>query len=150
MTGRIPERPNHPKFTDKLWELTQQCLKPKPSDRPRVEQVLEALRDMDGSRKVSLDPVGAQPPRTPKDDTNKTSSRESVHTHSPYISHSTSVRRHHPSARSNCWKLSIEATAKCWWDNPSCAFVAEFILIDGQEPNRLRVVLGKSATLAIN
>ena len=44
MGGKRPERPNHASFTDNLWNLTRKCLEQAPSDRPKVEQVLEALR----------------------------------------------------------------------------------------------------------
>ena len=49
MTGKTPERPNHAGFTDKLWGLTRWCWKQEPLDRPRADQVLTALRDVDGS-----------------------------------------------------------------------------------------------------
>ena len=44
MGGKRPERPNHASFTDYLWNLTRKCLEQAPSDRPKVEQVLEALK----------------------------------------------------------------------------------------------------------
>ena len=139
MTGRIPERPIHHGFTDRLWELTQWCLKPEPSDRPRVEQVLEALKDMGGSGRVSLDRVGVQSPQTVKGDTNKTFSRESIHTRSLCQKYSILVSHQHPSAQS-----------KCWWGDLSCLFAAEIILINWQESNRLKVILEKCSTLAVN
>ena len=55
MAGKLPGRPTHTRFTNRLWELTRQCLEPVPSDRPHVEKVVEALKDMVGSRKVALD-----------------------------------------------------------------------------------------------
>jgi len=44
--GKRPERPNHARFTDRLWELTQKCLEQAPSGRAKVEQTLEALRKL--------------------------------------------------------------------------------------------------------
>ena len=44
MGGKRPERPSHTSFTDSLWELTQQCWKVAPSDRPDAEQVVEVLK----------------------------------------------------------------------------------------------------------
>jgi hypothetical protein len=46
MGGKRPDRPNHTSFTDSLWELTQQCWKVAPSDRPNVEQVVEVLKKL--------------------------------------------------------------------------------------------------------
>lgn len=41
--GERPERPTHPKFTDPLWELTKECWKVAPQDRPKMEDVLRKL-----------------------------------------------------------------------------------------------------------
>jgi len=46
MSGKLPKRPNHASFTDHLWEFTQQCLGPTPSNRPNAEQILEALEKL--------------------------------------------------------------------------------------------------------
>jgi len=43
MGGGRPERPNHPKFIDHLWELTQRCWKEAAQDRPKMEEVLKEL-----------------------------------------------------------------------------------------------------------
>jgi len=61
MTGKLPGRPTHPRFTDHLWGLTQRCLELVPSDRPHVEEVVEVLKDVVGGREVSLDRVDARP-----------------------------------------------------------------------------------------
>jgi len=78
VTGKLPGRPNHPRFTDRLWELTQRCLGPVPSDRPSIEEVLEALKGMVGSRGSSPGRVDVQPKRTLKSGTNETFSRRAV------------------------------------------------------------------------
>ena len=75
VTGKIPERPNHARFTDGLWELTQRCLKPTPSDRPHAEEVLVALKEIAGTNRV-----GTQE--------SKTSSRQLVSAHLLYFNHS--------------------------------------------------------------
>jgi len=40
--GERPGRPNHPKFIDHLWELTQRCWNVA-QDRPKMEEVLKEL-----------------------------------------------------------------------------------------------------------
>ena len=77
VTGKLPPRPSHPRFTDRLWELTQRCLGPVPLDRPCMEEVLKTLKDMVGSRRISPDRVDAQPSQTLKGDTNEPFSRRS-------------------------------------------------------------------------
>ena len=46
ISGKRPERPDHASFTDSLWQLTQQCWKVAPSDRPNAERVLEVLKKL--------------------------------------------------------------------------------------------------------
>ena len=41
-----PRRPNHPDFTESLWVLTQRCWSHKPRDRPKIEEVIEALKEL--------------------------------------------------------------------------------------------------------
>jgi len=49
------ERPRRPRgvertwFTDDVWGVLEHCWKPKPDDRPRVENVLRCLEDSSGS-----------------------------------------------------------------------------------------------------
>ncbi|KAF9646896.1 kinase-like protein [Thelephora ganbajun] len=74
MTGKTPERPDHPGFTDDLWELTQRCLKEVPSDRPHVEEILAALKDMGRNRTVSPNQVNARPIQTHRSNKNEASS----------------------------------------------------------------------------
>ena len=50
-TGKIPDRPDHPTFTNFLWRLTKRCLTPGPSDRPDAEEVLATLKS---SRELTL------------------------------------------------------------------------------------------------
>ena len=78
VTGKLPERPTHPRLTDRLWRLTQRCLGPVPSSRPCMEEVLEALKDMVGSGGSPPDRVNVQPTRTLKNGTNETFSRRTV------------------------------------------------------------------------
>ena len=78
VTGKLPGRPDHPRFTDRLWELTQRCLGPVPSNRPCMEEVLEVLKNMVGSRGSSPGRVDVQPKRTLRSGTNETFSRRAV------------------------------------------------------------------------
>ena len=78
MTGKIPERPTHPRFTDRLWGLTQRCLGPEPSDRPCVEEVLEVLKDMVEAGGISPNRVDARPHKTLKGGTNEKNSRRAI------------------------------------------------------------------------
>lgn len=45
--GERPRRPNHPKFTDPLWELTKKCWTGAAQDRPEMEEVLKELSAFD-------------------------------------------------------------------------------------------------------
>lgn len=78
MTEEIPERPMHPGLRDRLWELTKRCLGPVPSNRPRMEEVQETLRDMVRSGGSPPNRVDAPPSRTRKGDTNEALSRRVV------------------------------------------------------------------------
>jgi len=78
VTGKLPGRPDHPRFTDRLWELTQWCLESVPSNRPCMEEVLEALKDMVGSRGSSPGRVDIQPKRTLRSGTNEHFSRRAA------------------------------------------------------------------------
>ena len=78
MTEKIPERPVHPGFRNRLWDLTKRCLGPVPSNRPRMEEVQETLRGMIGSGGTPPDRADAPPSRTRKGDTNETLSRRVV------------------------------------------------------------------------
>ena len=44
--GKRPSRPNHPDFTESLWVLTQRCWSHKPRDRPKIEEVIEVLKEL--------------------------------------------------------------------------------------------------------
>ena len=46
MDGKRPERPAHPKLTDSLWELAEQCWTGLPEVRPEVKKVIDALNGM--------------------------------------------------------------------------------------------------------
>lgn len=78
MAGKLPERPTHPDFSDRLWALTLRCLEREPSDRPNMEQVLDELKDIDGSRGASPDRVGTQPSKMLKGDTDEKNYRRTV------------------------------------------------------------------------
>ena len=43
MSGRRPQRPAHPSFTDSLWKLLQKCWDQDRRNRPRMSEVLFAL-----------------------------------------------------------------------------------------------------------
>jgi len=72
--GKIPDRPNHPRFTDDLWELTQRCLEGAPSDRPTAGEVLATLKRVDRGGGYFAGQVGVET-QGPK---NKTSSAPSL------------------------------------------------------------------------
>ena len=120
MTGKLPERPTHPRFTDRLWKLTQQCLGPVSSDRPCMEEVLEGLKDMVGSRGISPNRVYAQPSQRLKGDISETFSRRFV---------------------GNSPLKQQQETGEII----PHAFAAESILICWQESSRVGVVPGKGA-----
>lgn len=43
-SGKRPERPKHPKFTNPLWTLTKRCWAGVTRDRPTIEEVIEVLK----------------------------------------------------------------------------------------------------------
>lgn len=45
-SGKRPGRPNHPKFTNPLWELTRRCWTEAVQDRPKMEEVTKALKKL--------------------------------------------------------------------------------------------------------
>ena len=46
MNGYRPKRPDHPKLTDALWELTKKCWAPRAQDRPEIVAVVKELEIM--------------------------------------------------------------------------------------------------------
>jgi len=45
-SGQRPGKPGHPEFTDPLWELTQRCWDQKAQNRPKIQDVIKALKDL--------------------------------------------------------------------------------------------------------
>ena len=46
MCGKRPPRPSHAKLTDALWELAERCWTATARDRPEMEEVVKALKEM--------------------------------------------------------------------------------------------------------
>jgi len=46
MCGKRPPRPSHPNLTDALWELAERCWTATVRDRPEMEEVVKALKEM--------------------------------------------------------------------------------------------------------
>ena len=124
MAGKLPERPTHPDFNDRLWTLTLRCLERKPSDRPNMEQVLEELKDIGGSRGASPGRVGAQPSKMLKGDTDEKNSRRTV------------------------GNISLKKRPEAGRMIPRAVLLLN--LIDRQRSNCTRVVVEKSAKLAVD
>ena len=69
LNGERPRRPNHPNFTESLWELTQSCWSEEPRDRPGIREVIEVLKelsvfDSSSESRISLSHVVTEAPTT--------------------------------------------------------------------------------------
>jgi len=45
-SGQRPERPDHPEFTNPLWKLTQRCWDQEARNRPKIQDVIKALKEL--------------------------------------------------------------------------------------------------------
>jgi len=50
ISGKRPQQPTHPAFTEDLWALVQRCWDQDPRLRPEVTEVLTVLRSFPGSQ----------------------------------------------------------------------------------------------------
>jgi len=65
--GERPERPQGPEgrwFTDDVWGILGRCWKPKPGDRPSIEDVLQRLEEASSSW-TPLPPLVEEGPQRP-------------------------------------------------------------------------------------
>jgi len=46
MSGQRPGRPDHPDFAEPLWGLTQRCWDQKAQNRPKIQDVIKALKEL--------------------------------------------------------------------------------------------------------
>ena len=46
LSGGRTKRPDHPDFTESLWELTQRCWGQNAQDRPNILEVIEVLKEL--------------------------------------------------------------------------------------------------------
>ena len=46
LSGKRPERPNHPGITDELWDMIQRCWDQEPQERPGMADVARDLRSI--------------------------------------------------------------------------------------------------------
>ena len=73
LSGRQPERPNHPGLTDDLWGLTQSCWEQESLLRPGILEMVDRLRHISIAREGR--PDGREVTGSSRDDLRNTSSR---------------------------------------------------------------------------
>ena len=64
-SGKRPERPKHPKFTNPLWTLTKRCWAGVVQDRPTIEEVIEVLMAQLSAFRLVFARLSAHPHKSP-------------------------------------------------------------------------------------